>query len=112
MILKFGNTYCPIPKSYSYGELFQKVESLEIRKSESENGLVANQFDGLGPSLKKLQFQQSVFKSIDPQAFEGLENLTNLSFVNNYELQNFPNGSGLFEPLKNLEFLGITSQCS
>ena len=36
LILKFGNDYCPIPKSYSYGELFQKVESLEIRKSESE----------------------------------------------------------------------------
>ena len=110
LILKFGNSYCPIPKSYSYGELFQKVESLKIRQSKSENGLIANQFDGLGPSLKKLRLQQSVFKSIDPQAFDGLENLTNLSFVNNYELQNFPNGSELFDPLKNLEFLGISSQ--
>ena len=110
LIFERGNSYCPIPKSYSYGELFQKVESLEIRKSKSENGLIANQFDGLGPSLKKLQLQQSSFKSIDPQAFDGLENLTNLSFVNNYELQNFPNGSDLFDPLKNLEFLGISSQ--
>ena len=112
LILNSGNYNCPIP-NYSYGELLGqgiKVENLKIIQSKSDGGLIANQFDGLGPTLKELQLQRSSFKTIDPQAFDGLENLTNLSFVNNHELEYFPNGSSLFDPLKNLEFLKIKSQ--
>ena len=100
---------CPIPK-YSFGELFKDmdIEHLDVRNSLSKE-LIAGQFKGLGPTLKKLKFRTTDLTSISPDAFMGLENLTNLSFVNNYEFKIFPNGSDVFNPLTNLLYLEIRS---
>ena len=100
---------CPIPTN-SYSELFENpdIERIDIKDSPSKN-LVSKQFLGLGSTLKKLKFQMTELISISPETFTGLENLTNLSFVNNYELKEFPNGSDVFDPLSNLLYLEIRS---
>ena len=82
--------YCPIP-DYSFSELFKnvaEVDHLELRNSIS-NELLSGQFLGLGKHLKSLKFRSTDIISINSDAFNGLENLTNLSFVNNHELRRF-----------------------